>query len=155
MKKFFILSCFVLLCACSKNDDSATQNQKTISSIDKETVFSFNANNLQSGCDNSSEMICTINLAVKCILNPDFSECKSAKDILPAFVFMQDESLQRPTFQSYKISSLTPRSDGSIEVKTQSSCNGNWFGLCNGNITYIMKYAKSKWHISDMYATEF
>ena len=63
---------------------------------------------------------------------------------MPSFVFMQDETLTRPTFQSYKITKLTPRADGSVEVHTQSSCNGNWFGLCNGNIIYVMKNINCK-----------
>ena len=115
----------------------------------------FSVENISTGCDSDSEIVCTINLAVKCTLNPDFSECKSAKDKLPSFVFMQDETLQRPTFQSYKITKLKPRSDGAVEVYTQSSCNGNWFGLCNGNIIYVMKNYDSQWHIIDMYALEF
>ena len=73
---------------------------------------------------------------------------------MPSFVFMQDESLQRPTFQSYKITKLKPRSDGAIEVFTQSSCNGNWFGLCNGNIIYVIKNTNSIWQIIDIYAIE-
>ena len=41
--------------------------------------------------------------------------------------------------KTYKITKMSPREDGSVEVYTQSSCNGNWFGLCNGNIVYVMK----------------
>ena len=89
------------------------------------------------------------------IINPEFSECAENKDNMPDFVFMQDETLQRPTFQSYKITKLVPRADGAVEVYTQSSCNGNWFGLCNGNIIYVMKNIDSRWRIIDMYALEF
>ena len=67
---------------------------------------------------------------------------------------MKDESLKRPTFQSYKINKIVPRNDGTIEIFTKSSCNGNWFGLCNGNIIYVMKNIKDKWNIIDIYAIE-
>ena len=155
MKKLLLCSFLIMLAACSKSDDSATKIQSDTSSLDKDTVFSFNAENLTSGCDSSSDMICAINTAIKCTINPEFVDCAKAKSTMPDFVFMQDESLQRPTFQSYQIDKITPREDGLIEVRTKSSCNGNWFGLCNGNIIYVMKYADSQWIITDMYAVEF
>ncbi len=155
MKKLIFFAFILILSACSKSPDSSTKAQAETPSIDQETVFSFNLDNLSTGCSSPSEMICTINTAVKCIINPDFDDCEKAKDVLPSFVFMQDESLQRPTFQSYQIDKITPRADGLIEVRTKSSCNGNWFGLCNGNIIYVMKYSDSHWIITDMYAVEF
>lgn len=156
MKKiFFILISFFIISACSQKDTTAEKTKEANSNLDKNTVFYFDINNLKSGCDTDSELICTINTAVKCTLNPTFEDCEKSKKQLPAFVFMQDESLQRPSFQSYKINKLIPREDGSVEVHTQSSCNGNWFGLCNGNIVYVMKNLDSKWYIKDMYALEF
>lgn len=156
MKKlFFVLYTFLALGACSPSDNTADKTAQETPSIDKDTVFSFDAEKLAVGCDTSSEMICTINTAIKCIINPEFEECENAKNRLPSFVFMIDESLQRPTFQSYQVDKITPRTDGAIEVHTKSSCNGNWFGLCNGNIIYVMKHIDSAWHIIDMYAVEF
>lgn len=155
MKKTVLFLLALLITACSKQDNTAEKTALAQNSLDKETVFSFEINNLQAGCDNPSEIVCAINQTIKCILNPQFSECDKAKDNMPAFVFMQDESLQRPTFQSYKINKLSPRSDGAVEVYTQSSCNGNWFGLCNGNIIYVMKNIDSTWKVIDMYAVEF
>ena len=156
MKKSLILFFLTFLTiSCGQKDTTSEKTQEASATLDKDTVFSFSVENISTGCDSDSEIVCTINLAVKCTLNPDFSECKSAKDKLPSFVFMQDETLQRPTFQSYKITKLKPRSDGAVEVYTQSSCNGNWFGLCNGNIIYVMKNYDSQWYIIDMYALEF
>ncbi len=155
MKKlFFVLGFLFILSACSPKDTTADQTSKETSSIDKDTVFSFSVENLTEGCDSSSEMICTINTAIKCIINPEFSECENHKNDMPSFIFMVDESLQRPTFQSYQIDKISPRADGAVEVYTKSSCNGNWFGLCNGNIIYVMNYIDSKWHITDIYALE-
>ncbi|MBQ9236088.1 MAG: hypothetical protein IJ184_06470 [Alphaproteobacteria bacterium] len=155
MKKFILCTFLLALTACSKSVDSSAKMQNESASIDKETIFSFSADSLPLGCDNSSEIICTINTAVKCIINPEFADCAAAQKYLPSFVFIRDESLQRPTFQSYQIYNLTPRNDGTIEVHTKSSCDGNWFGLCNGNIIYVMQYIDSHWLISDMYAIEF
>ncbi|MCQ2741411.1 MAG: hypothetical protein MJ210_04780 [Alphaproteobacteria bacterium] len=154
MKKLFIIISFILLSACSQKDTTAEKTSEAQKTLDKETVFSFNVNSLEQGCSSDSDLICTINTTVKCILNPEFTECEKNKDYIPSFVFMQDETLQRPTFQSYRIKKLNPREDGAVEVYTQSSCNGNWFGLCNGNIIYVMKNINSKWVVVDMYALE-
>lgn len=156
MKRFYfaILPLFLLM-ACSPQDTTAEKTAAAAETLDKETVFSFDVNSLEAGCTSTSDIVCAINTTVKCILNPEFSECAAAKENMPAFVFMQDDSLQRPTFQSYKITKLVPRADGAVEVHTQSSCNGNWFGLCNGNIIYIMKNIDSTWRVIDSYAVEF
>ena len=150
-----LLLTVLILTSCGKKDTTAEKTAEASTNIDTKTVFSFNVDSLQEGCDTKSDIICTINTTIKCILNPEFSECAKAKEFMPSFVFMQDDTLQRPTFQSYKITKLKPRSDGAVEVYTNSSCNGNWFGLCNGNIIYVMKNYDSKWHIIDMYALEF
>ena len=156
MKKYIItILSIVFITACSPKDTTTEKTKEANSSLDKNTVFSFDVNKLKIGCDYSSELVCIINYAIKCTLNPNFEECKKIKNKIPSFVFMNDESLQRPTFQSYKINKLTPREDGAIEVYTQSSCNGNWFGLCNGNIVYVMKNIDSEWYIKDIYSIEF
>ena len=154
MKKLLLILSFILVSACSQKDTTAEKTAEAQNTLDKETVFSFDVNSLESGCSSDSEMVCAINTTVKCILNPEFEECQSNKEAIPSFVFMQDETLQRPTFQSYRITKLSPRQDGAVEVHTQSTCNGNWFGLCNGNIIYVMKNIDSKWRVIDMYALE-
>ena len=156
MKKTIItFLALILFTACSPKDTTSEKATEENSSLDKDTVFSFDVSNLKTGCDNDSDLVCTINYAVKCTLNPKFDDCEKQKDKLPSFIFMEDESLKRPTFQSYKITKMLPREDGAVEVYTQSSCNGNWFGLCNGNIIYVMKNLDSKWYIKDMYTLEF
>lgn len=158
MKKLLIL-CAVLLSisACLKKEENKreiTKQPAPVEEIDKNTVFSFDINTLNEGCENSSQMICAINLSIKCTINPEFSECTNSKHIMPNFIFMQDESLKRPTSQSYKITKLKPLADGTIEVFTQSTCNGNWFGLCNGNIVYVMDFQNNQWIVKDLYAIE-
>ncbi len=164
MKKLFaLLFLTVFVYACSKNDSQKQENQATANAeiaanasqtIDKDTVFSFDINTLSPGCDNNSQIVCAINATVKCTINPHFEECANLKSAMPSFVFMEDESLQRPTSQSYKITKIKPLNDGSIEVYTQSTCNGNWFGLCNGNIIYVLKMQDNSWIVKDLYAIE-
>ena len=164
MKKFFTLFFVVLFInACSKSDSQNQNNSSTKTletnknisqTIDKNTIFSFDINTLKPGCDNQSQIVCAINVTIKCTINPDFEECEKNKANMPSFVFMQDESLQRPTSQSYKITKIKPLQDGSIEVYTQSTCNGNWFGLCNGNIIYVLQNKDDAWIVKDLYAVE-
>lgn len=155
MKKIlFLFAAFLTISACSKADEQTAAAPQPDASVDNETVFSFDINTLTAGCDNSSQMICAINASIKCTINPDFAECAEQKAYMPNFIFMQDESLQRPTSQSYKITKIKPLSDGTVEVYTQSTCNGNWFGLCNGNIIYVMDNQNGRWAVKDLYAVE-
>ncbi|MBE6451958.1 MAG: hypothetical protein E7012_00515 [Alphaproteobacteria bacterium] len=160
MKNILWIFCFItLLSSCIKKEEKQINNNESTkqnieSEINKNTVFSFDINTLKEGCETQSQMICTINYSIKCTINPTFSECKQYKAFMPNFIFMQDESLKRPTSQSYKITKIKPLADGTIEVYTQSTCNGNWFGLCNGNIIYVMDYQNNQWTVKDIYAIE-
>lgn len=157
MKKLFsFFTALLFLCACSPQEEASAADTPAPSAdvpLD-EQIYSFDINNIPTGCDSPSEIICAINLSIKCTINPDFSECAENKDAMPGFVFMRDESLQRPTSQTYKIGKIKPLDDGSVEIYTQSTCNGNWFGLCNGNIIYVMKNNGSRWIVKDLYAVE-
>ncbi len=159
MKK--LISCFfiaALICACSKREEqhAATQKEQEIPTvnIDENVVYTFDINTLKPGCEIDSEMICAVNNSIKCTIDPQFAECEANRHLMPEFIFMQDESLQRPTSQSYKITKLKPREDGTVEIYTQSTCNGNWFGLCNGNIIYVMENNDGRWAVKDLYALE-
>ncbi len=160
MKNIFaIILSIGLIISCSKNETEQTTNQEQTktnyqTTIDKETIFSFDINTLKTGCNSDSQIICSINNSIKCTINPFFEECQNNKSFMPNFIFMQDESLKRPTSQSYKITKIKPLNDGTIEVYTQSTCNGNWFGLCNGNIIYVMYTQNNQWIIKDIYAIE-
>lgn len=158
MKNLLILCTALLsISACLKREEpkqEITKQSAPVEEIDKNTVFSFDINTLNEGCENSSQMICAINLSIKCTINPELTECIKSKHMMPNFIFMQDESLKRPTSQSYKITKLKPLADGTIEVFTQSTCNGNWFGFCNGNIVYVMDFQNNQWIVKDLYAIE-
>ena len=156
MKKLLsLLMVLLTISACSKSEEQSPKPTPAPTvSIDKDTIFSFDINTLSVGCDNNSEIVCAINASIKCTINPEFAECAELKAFMPNFIFMQDDSLQRPTSQSYKITKIKPLSDGTVEVYTQSTCNGNWFGLCNGNIIYVMDYQNNHWIVKDLYAIE-
>ncbi len=157
MKKLFLIACCTLLITSCFKKEEKQQETTTQAKIDvdiSEKVYSFDLNTLTSGCDESSEIICAINTSIKCTINPEFSDCEQAKNAMPKFVFLNDENLQRPTSQSYKVNKLKPLPDGTVEVYTQSTCNGNWFGLCNGNIIYIMTNKNNTWIVKEIYAIE-
>lgn len=157
MKKFLTLfTALLMISACSPKEEKQeeTTNTPTINATIDDEVFSFDVNTLQKGCSNPSQMLCAISMTVKCTVNPQFSECAENKKNMPKFVFMDDENLKRPTSQSYKITKIKPISDGMVEVYTQSTCNGNWFGLCNGNIIYVMNSVNDQWIVKDIYAIE-
>ena len=156
MLKSFLSSllCLFVLISCSKEDSQKQTINLPETTVSENEIYSYDIKNLPQTCKYPSQMVCAVELAVKCSINPSTQECQQHKKELPSFIFMEDESLQRPTQQSYKITKLKPLADGSIEVYTQSTCNGNWFGLCNGNIIYVMENKENHWFVKDLYALE-
>lgn len=158
MKKYLALLtalCLVSACSEQKQEENATEAQKAETPAmtdyaDKE--FTFDAASLQTGCEENSELVCTLNMAVKCSINPKLADCDAKK--LPKFIFMEDESLERPTQVTYKINKLKPLAGGMVEVYTSSRCNASWFGLCEGNIIYVMSAADGGWAVKDVYARQ-
>ena len=67
---------------------------------------------------------------------------------------MSDESLKRPTEISYKLHKMKPIAADLIEVHTDSTCNGNWFGLCQGRVIYVLVPDNDSWRVKDIYAIE-
>ncbi|MBR2299230.1 MAG: hypothetical protein IJ870_01490 [Alphaproteobacteria bacterium] len=115
-------------------------------------VFIYQAGDLKKDCDLNSEMACAVEFAVKCTLNPDFDGCRDSK--LPKFIFMSDEALQRPSEMSFKITKIKPINSDLVEIHTDSTCNGNWFGLCQGRIIYVLVPSSESWRVKDIYAIE-
>lgn len=154
MLKSFLSSllCLFVLISCSKEDSQKQTINLPETTVSENEIYSYDIKNLPQICKYPSQMVCAVELAVKCSINPSTQECQQHKKELPSFIFMEDESLQRPTQQSYKITKLKPLNDGKVEVYTQSTCNGVWFGLCNGNIIYVMKNVNNKWQVKDIYA---
>ena len=115
-------------------------------------VYTYHADNLSAKCKINSSMACAVEFAVKCTLNPDYEGCRDSK--LPKFIFMTDEALNRPTEMSFKIVKIKPINQDLIEVHTDSTCNGNWFGLCQGRIIYVLVPMGESWRVKDIYAIE-
>ena len=139
--------------ACSDKveevNNQETQANVSIPEYDKIT-FSYKKGELKVGCDVDSQMVCAIDLLAKCTINPNWPECN--KELMPSFVFMEDESLKRPTEVSFRIYKLKPLGEGIVEAYTDSSCNGGWFGLCQGNVIYVLSPHGKTWKVNDVYS---
>lgn len=118
-----------------------------------EDVYSFNAQNLTPECSEGlNEMLCSVENAVKCTLKPDIESC--SKQSLPTFIFMTDPTVERPSEMNYRFINKKVLPNGTTEIYTESSCNGGWFGLCQGTIIYVLGQTSGKWLVRDIYAVE-
>lgn len=155
MKRLLLFCCLLaLLYACKPADSDKKENTLPAPAFSDAETYTVSATNLSPDCKEDSEIVCAINLSLKCTVNPSFSECSENKAYMPEFIFMQDDNLRRPTTVTYRINKLKPLEDGSIEVYTVSTCDGVWFGLCNGNIIYTMENLNGRWAVKDLYAVE-
>mgnify|MGYP007069884706 CR=1 FL=1 len=165
LKKFIVVCALIALLALSfvlfrKTKTAADENvepQEVVNEVQEapipEQVFSFNKDNLPENCTLDDGQFCAVEKAVKCTLNPDFADC--AKSDLPKFIFMQDPSVERPTEMNYKIVDRKSIGNNSVEIYTESTCNGNWFGLCQGTIIYVLgQKPENVWYLKDIYAIE-
>jgi len=116
-------------------------------------TYTYKANALsKKECSLNSPMVCAVEFAIKCTLNPDYHGCRDSK--LPKFIFMADEALERPTEMSFKIAKIKPINSDLVEIHTDSTCDGKWFGLCQGRIIYVLVPMGEKWRVKDIYAIE-
>ncbi|MBQ9271575.1 MAG: hypothetical protein IJ218_04865 [Alphaproteobacteria bacterium] len=134
--------------------DAEQQPQAQAEEILPETVFSFNNQNVTAECSEGlSDMFCAVENAVKCTLKPDLANCAGLN--LPQFIFMTDPTAERPTEMNYKFINKEIQPNGTTHIYTESSCNGGWFGLCQGTVIYVVGQSKSgKWSVKDIYAIE-
>lgn len=161
MKKFWLALLAVnLVISCSEKNENEdipaaveskqiSLNQAPIFDFADKT-FSFQKDSLPETCSDDNEIVCAVMQTVICTINPAQAKCD--KSLMPSFIFMEDESLDRPTQMSYKIIELKPLAGGQLEVHTDSTCNGNWFGLCHGRIIYVMTQQNGHWVVKDIYA---
>ena len=151
MKKILVFLGFLMLLSCSDKNEPQQENSVSHENF-MEQEYSYSRDNLNENCTINSEVACAVESAVKCILKPDLPICADLG--LPSFVFMDDESLQRPTEQSFEITKLKPIPGGKLEVYTKGKCNGNILGLCSGNIIYVLEQKDGRWKFFDIYAVE-
>ncbi|MBO5443390.1 MAG: hypothetical protein J6A33_06345 [Alphaproteobacteria bacterium] len=168
MKKIIsVFALAALISACSDNQENSTENLSTQEALESGEVvvvapqididfenkqYSYTLNQIETGCDKGNDAVCAIDLTLKCTLNPKFSECDPKK--MPKFVFMEDESLGRPTELTFEILKIKPIDVNTAEIYTKGTCNGNWFGLCNGNIIYVLSNKSENWVVKDIYALQ-
>lgn len=166
MKKLWmILALTAIVSACSEKSDSSNDMATETAASQEEApkmeapkidyenqLFEFDVSNLNWQCDKNSEIVCALDLAVKCTLDPKKENC--TRDKMPDFIFMEDEFLERPTKMSYRITKLKPVDANTIEVYTKGNCNGNWMGLCNGNVIYVMGMENGSWVVKEIYAIQ-
>ena len=161
MKKIFLLlATLALLPACSdEKTDSQTQSEPPSKEIQMFKLpsqeilnqkFSFTTESPASAYTNTDPVINAINGAVKCTLTPKDSACTALN--IPKFILMEDESLQRPTQMQYQITKIKPLAGGLLHIYTQSQCNNNWFGLCQGTIVYALQSQNDRWYVADIFA---
>lgn len=157
MMKKIVLGFFLMLVLLfglyyAKNKFYPVTPEENPTTAFEDQFFSYQKDNLSPACPADSAIFCAVDQAVKCTLNPDFEGCRATK--LPKFIFMEDESLGRPTEISFKIVKLKPISADLVEIHTQSTCNGNWFGLCQGYVIYVLvpTTKEGEWRVKDVYA---
>lgn len=146
----FIIGLFVLFGLYVLKNEFSTRETSESGAPSVEETFSYQVENLSASCPSDSAMICAVDKAVKCTLNPDFDNCRTSR--LPKFIFMEDESLDRPTEMTFRVLKLKPLSTDLVEIHTQSTCNGNWFGLCQGYVIYVLVPQEEGWRVKDIYA---
>ena len=163
-KKIIAILCLVVAiiavctyCFVKKGDDTQTvkveeQTVQAPKAAIEDIVFEYKKDSLSSDCNQESKMLCAVEFATKCTIDPDFTGCKESK--LPKFIFMNDESLKRPTEISFKVHKIKPISADLVEIHTNSVCNGNWFGLCQGRVIYVVVPDGESWRVKDIYAIE-
>lgn len=165
LKKFLSILTFAAVVAGAafyfvSNDKSAPLKpavvEKDVTKQEKmpieENVFEYTKNNLASECTGDSKMMCAVDFALKCTINPDFEGCRNSR--LPKFIFMNDKDVERPTEIRFKLHKIKPISADLVEIHTDSSCDAKWFGLCQGRIIYVLVPAKETWRVKDIYAIE-
>ena len=118
----------------------------------EENVFEYTKDNLTAECNGDSKMMCAVDFALKCTINPDFEGCRDSR--LPKFIFMNDKDVARPTKISFKLHKIKPISADLVEIHTNSSCDAKWFGLCQGRIIYVLVPYGEEWRVKDVYAIE-
>ena len=164
MKKLLTYLCLALaLTACKDKQEQADNKVNDIQAqismpADPDKLYSYQKDNLPETCESDNEIVCAIENVVKCALNPTASYCD--KKTMPEFLFYDDsmfaegDVLGRPSEQSFKITKIKPLDNQTIEVFTKGQCDKNWFGVCEGNVIYVMTKQFGTWQVQDVYAIE-
>ena len=134
---------------------SEDEEQQVVEETLPEDTYTLNIQNLSTECVLNNAMLCAVENAVKCTIDPSLAKCN--KQRLPKFIFMTDQSVNRPTEISFKFINKHPLPNNTVEIYTESSCNGTWFGLCEGTVIYVLApdaQNNNDWQVKDIYAVE-
>jgi hypothetical protein len=130
----------------------AVSQVKTVENI-SDSVHSYSANDIKSGCEAEDKIFCAIERTVKCTLAPELEGCVA--NVVPSFVIGKVEEEVRPTEISFAITKIKPiTGTNDISVYTKSDCNASWFGLCKGNVIYSLSNKDGEWVVTNIYALE-
>ena len=132
-------------------NDTPTAQEETL----PEEMFTINTQNMSDKCTLNNAMLCAVENAVKCTIKPEPATC--SKQSLPKFIFMTDQSVDRPTEISFKFLNKKPLPNNTVEIYTESNCNGSWFGICEGTVIYVLAPNgdnAAAWKVNDIYAIE-
>ncbi|MEE6206434.1 MAG: hypothetical protein VZR95_00050 [Alphaproteobacteria bacterium] len=167
LRKIIVVLCMLGLLgfSCTLLKKSEPQEKTTVQSeettVQKEeeklpdSLYTFNIENLPEECSEQNEMLCAVEKAIKCTIDTNIKYCQNLD--LPRFIFMSEQSVERPTEISYKFTAKKVLPNNTVEIYTDSACNGKWFGLCQGTIIYVLTPANAtvkEWHVKDIYAIE-
>ncbi len=162
LKKVVVIAVMLLLVGFSlslmfkttEKEPEVNNAQAEVKTKLPDTVFAFSKDTLSEDCSQKDEQLCAVENAVKCTINPALDMCKNLN--LPKFIFMQDAGLDRPTEISYKLTNKRVLLNNTVEIHTDSSCNGGWFGLCQGTVIYVLAQPaeQNSWFVKDIYAIE-
>ncbi|MBO6281044.1 MAG: hypothetical protein J6N49_00785 [Alphaproteobacteria bacterium] len=167
LRKIIVILCMLGLLGFSCSLLKKSEPQEKIDVRDKEdviqkeeeklpeTLYTFNVENLPEECTEQNEMLCAVEQAIKCTINVDMKNCSNLN--LPKFIFMNDQSIERPTEISYKFVNKKVLPNNTIEIYTDSVCNARWFGLCQGTVIYVLTPTGNnikEWRVKDIYAIE-
>lgn len=128
------------------------QIEAVVEEVLPDVIYTFNIENTAEECSQDNPQFCAVENAVKCTVSPDLEFCKNLN--LPEFIFMKDPNVDRPSEISYKIVNKKVLPNNTTEIYTESACNGNWFGLCQGTVIYVLAPAGETWQVKDIYAIE-
>lgn len=130
------------------------QPVKTVEDVLPDTIYELKADSLTVECAENNKQLCAVENAIKCTLNPKLENCQQLK--LPKFIFMSDQTIERPTEINYRFTNKKVLPNNTTEIYTESTCNASWFGLCQGTIIYVLTpiNTAAKWHVKDIYAIE-
>ena len=132
-----------------------SQQQPVPEEVLPEQNFTWNTQNITEDCSMDEAKPCAVETAVKCTVRPDLKICN--KDKLPKFIFMTDPSINRPTEVNYRFIGKKNLPNNTVEIYTESDCNGTWFGLCQGTVIYVLttdEKNSENWFVRDIYAIE-